>query len=108
VALASMMLQRTRRSQADAVLQDMLQRWPHPGALAAAEGLEEVLRPCGLHLSRARRVRRFCAQWLGDFWDDMRDLCGVGVYVADCVGYFCFGCKDLESTDWVLHQAVRG
>jgi hypothetical protein len=47
-------------------------------------------------------MQRFCVMWLGDGWSDMRELPGVGVYVADAVGLFCFGCMELRCVDRVL------
>lgn len=107
VALASMLLCRARRAQAEPVLMDMLERWPYPEELCRAEELEEVLRPCGLQRNRARQIGRFATLWLSDSWDDLRDLPGVGLYVADAVGLFCFGCTELESGDDVLKEFAQ-
>ena len=108
VAVASMLLCRTRGSQARPVLKELLGLWPEAEALCKAEGLEDTLRPCGLHRNRARQMQRYSCLWLSDGWSDMRELPGVGLYVADAVGLFCFGCVDLESSDEVLRRYADG
>lgn len=108
VAVASMLLNRTQRRQVEPVLKELLTAWPTPEALSRAEGLEAVVRPCGMHVSRARQLVRFSSNWMADWWNDLRDLPGVGVYCADAVGLFCFSCVELESTDHVLHRYARG
>lgn len=102
VAVASMLLCRTTRRQAEPVLLRLLSKYPGPEHVCRAPDLETVVRPCGLHRSRARQIARFSAQWLGDGWEDLRELSGVGVYVADAVGLVCFGCTDLECSDSAL------
>lgn len=109
VAIASMLLNRTRRQQAEPVLRELLNRWPDAAALSRADAaeVEEVVRPCGLHRNRARQLVRFSNRYMGDGWDDLRELPGVGLYVADAVGLVCFGCTDLESSDKVLAQCAN-
>lgn len=103
VAVASMLLCRTRRAQAEPVLKELLTRWPTVADLARAEGLEEVVRPCGLHVMRSRILQRFSVGLLADWWTDMRELPGMGgLYVVDAVSLFCFDCVDLRSSDGVL------
>lgn len=106
VAVASMLLCRTTRRQAEPVLQTLLLRWPYPEYLCRADvrDVEFVVRPCGLHRNRARQLIRFSSMWLGDGWVDLRDLPGVGLYVSDAVGLVCFGCTALESSDHALHS----
>lgn len=106
VAVSSMMLCRTRRTQAEPVVREVFLRYPTPGDLCRADGLENLLRPCGLHCSRARRLRRFSSTWFSE-WAELYDLPGVGAYVHDAVGLFCFGCTDLESNDRVLRSYVE-
>lgn len=103
VVLACQLLNRTRREQMEDVLAELLLRWPEPESLARAVGVEDVVRPCGLHRNRARLLTRFSSRWLGDGWEDLRELPGVGVYAADAVGLCVFGCIDLESQDKALH-----
>jgi endonuclease III len=107
VVVASMLLCRSRRVQAEPCLRGLLARWPDAAALAVAEGVEEVVKPCGLQRNRARQLVRFSNLWLSDGWEELRELPGVGVYVADAVALFCFGCRNLESNDGVLHAHAR-
>ena len=106
VSVASMLLCRTTRRQAEPALLELLRRWPGPEFLCRADLLEveSVVRPCGLYRNRARQLTRFSSLWLGDGWEDLRDLCGVGVYVADAVGLVCLGCTELESKDHALRS----
>lgn len=108
VAVASMLLCRSRWTQAAPVLQSLLTAYPNATALAVATDIEQIVRPCGLHRNRARQLARFSGEWLGSWWEDMRELTGVGIYVADSVGLFCFGCTDLESDDHVLRDYAQG
>lgn len=107
VAAVSMLLCRSRRAQAEPVAERMLTLWPTAMDLARAEELEVVLRPCGLQRNRARQLQRFCVAWLGDAWEDLRELPGVGQYVADAVAVFCFGSSDVICGDKVLLEYVR-
>jgi endonuclease III len=109
VAVCSMLLVRCRRVQMERPLEALLCAWPTPIALSLSDTaeLEAVLRPCGFQRSRARRLQRFCGEWLMDWWSDMRELTGVGVYVADAVGLCCFDCVELESSDQALARRVH-
>ena len=104
VAVASMLLCRTRRRQAETALQKLLFRWPGPEYLCRADivDVQSVVRSCGFYANRARQLIRFSSLYLGDAWEDLRDLPGVSLYVADAVGLVCFGCSELESTDAAL------
>ena len=104
VAVASMLLCRTRRVQAEPVLRVLLDRWPTAADLAHADtaAIEGVVRTCGFGRQRARQLQRFSVEWLGDWWEDMRELTGVGVYVADAVSIACFDCTEMQSTDHAL------
>ena len=106
VAIASMLLQRTKRVQAESVLYQLLEIWPDAMSLVHAEGLEDIIRPCGLHRNRSRQLVRFSSQWLGDGWTDLRELTGVGPYVSDAVGLICLGRKDVETTDPALLEYI--
>lgn len=107
VAVASCLMNRTRRAQAAPCLEALLKRWPRPEDLAAASQnqLADTVRGCGFQNRRARILRAFSRAWLGS-WTDMRDLPGVGAYVADAVGLFCFNDTALVSRDRVLLKHV--
>lgn len=109
VAIASMLLCRARRVQAEPVLCRLLSHWPTANALAVASHLdvEQVVRPCGFQHNRARKLVRFSGQYIDDYWNDLRQLVGVGSYVSDAVGLFCFGRTNLECTDRVLVSYVE-
>jgi 3-methyladenine DNA glycosylase/8-oxoguanine DNA glycosylase len=104
VIVASQLLCRTRRSCADSVFAELIERWPTPADLARADSpeLEALLQPLGLYRNRARQLIRMSFQWIEGNWEDARELAGVGKYVADAIGLFCFGCTDLVSDDHAL------
>lgn len=111
VAVASVLLCRTRRVQMEPILERLFRSWPDPGSLARADRLEALIQPCGFQNRRAHQLRRLSELWLTDSWDDLRDLPGVGKYVADAVGLVCFGCTDLECADGALlkhAEVLRG
>ena len=107
-SIASMLLCRTTRKQAESALQALLRRWPGAEYLCRADvaDVESVVRPCGLYRNRARQLVKFSSLYLGDAWSDLRELPGVGAYVADAVGLVCFGDTDLESEDGALRMTV--
>src|SRR5580692_5861190 len=109
VAVASMLLCRTRRAKAEPCMDELLREWQGPEALARADAaeIESVKRPCGLHRQRARQLVRFSSLWFSEY-DDLRELPGVGLYVADAVGLFCFGCTELSCSDGVLREYAEG
>src|ERR1035438_1473653 len=84
VAVASMLLCRTRRVQAEPCFERLLYFYPGPEALARADAcaVEGIVRPCGLHRQRARQLVRFSTRWFSAY-EDLRELPGVGLYVAD-------------------------
>lgn len=109
VAVASMLLCRTRRIQAQPAFLKLMGAASCPETLCRLDvsTVEDCVRGCGLHRNRSRQLQRMSTVWLSDSWEDLRDLPGVGVYVADAVGLFCFGCTDLESADGVLNEYAR-
>lgn len=105
VAVASALLCRARKSQIVGPLRELFAKYSEPTLLSKADvdgDLALILHPCGLHRQRARQLQRMSAMWFSSAWDDARQLPGVGVYVADAIGLFCFGCTDLESNDKAL------
>eukprot|EP00980_Cylindrotheca_fusiformis_P005905 scaffold1242_cov123-Cylindrotheca_fusiformis.AAC.14 len=64
--LCTILLNRTRRSQVDAVLHDFIEFWPTPEALLVAD-VEEVcnlIKPLGMKGRRSRGILRFCREYL--------------------------------------------
>lgn len=110
VAVASILLHRARYGQASRVLEAVLIRWSTPAELGRADSgeLEQVLRPCGFQKNRARQLARMSMAYIGDAWNDLRDLPGVGAYTSDAVGLFCFERTALESNDGALREYAHG
>lgn len=109
ICVASILLNRAKRPAVDRVLSKLFARWSTPMDLAKAdrEELTELLRPLGFQHRRAKTLIRFSAEFLEDGWSDLRDLPGVGPYVADSVGLVCFGCTELDSMDGALEAYAR-
>jgi methyl-CpG-binding domain protein 4 len=106
VIVASVLLNRTSHLAVRPILMELFEKWPSPSALGRAdvEDLAALLRPLGLHRRRARILRAASWSWEHVPWTDARDLPGVGPYVADAVGIFCFGHREMESSDHVLRR----
>lgn len=103
VIVASQLLVRVKRNVD--IIRGVLTTWPTPATLAASDSvLEAVLRPLGLWRRRAAQLQRMSLLYAEGAFQDVRDLPGVGPYVSDAVGLFCYGCTDLESSDGVLEQ----
>lgn len=106
VAVASIALCRVRRSVG--VIRNLFEMYPSPSeASVADEKLEGIFQPLGLQRQRSRSIQRMSFKWYTTLWQDLRDLNGVGDYVADAVSLFCFGITELESSDAVLHAQAK-
>lgn len=92
VLVASMLLNVTDAERAWPVIQQVLESWQTPEALAGAEPLavEEVLRELGLKTKRAARLREMSAHFAAGFVTP-RELPGVGDYGALCWQIFVEG-----------------
>lgn len=105
VAVASIALCRVRRNVN--VIREMFFRWPTPETMETSDvWLEEVLYPLGLANRRARHIRGLSRRWRSG-WSDLRDLPGVGRYVAAAVELCCFGVADDAGCDHVLEEYAR-
>lgn len=100
VLLAEVLLQRTPWWKVARAYETLLARWPTPEALASAPlgDLVEVVRPLGL-LSRAPRIRDLAAAvarrgGVPAVEAELRELPGVGEYVARAVRSFAFRTGD--------------
>lgn len=102
VTMSSMILVRCKR--VPSIHKWLFEQYPTPQALSVANecDLQSLLRPLGFHRTRTRYMQRASWRWDAGGWKDLRDLPGVGNYVADAVQLFCFDCVDMDSTDQVL------
>lgn len=112
--LAEVLLQRTPAWKVEPVWQTLIARYPEPELLAAAstQEVEEVIRPLGL-VSRAARLIDLASQLARDHsghvprdLGSLKDLPGVGPYVASAVRVFAFGERELEP-DGVTTRVVK-
>lgn len=110
---ACVLVNRTRWSQAESVLNEVRERWPTPHQLswAGQEELEEVLRPLGFGRQRARRLQDLANEWQR-WWvflqkrpataSDVLTLPGCGKYASDSWAIFVEGRLDVCPTDRAL------
>lgn len=103
VTIASMLLHRCRRTVVDRVLPAVLEAYGDASAMSNADQatLAAMLSPCGLQHRRAKMLRQFSVEWLGE-WDSITELHGVGRYTADAVRLFCFGNANVTCGDGAL------
>ncbi|MET1129152.1 MAG: A/G-specific adenine glycosylase [Thermoproteota archaeon] len=93
--LAAILLRKTRAENVAPVYAALVERYPEPQRLAEAsvEELEELLRPLGLHRTRARQLARLARELVERYGgrvpcapEELAGLPGVGPYAANVVG----------------------
>jgi adenine-specific DNA glycosylase len=106
-------LNKTRRVQAEPVLDELFSRWPtaYHMSLARQEDVSAVIRGLGLQNQRARGLVRMSSQYLELPADpsegQVSDLHGVGEYALDAYRILFLGQTDFEPKDRVLLAYVR-
>jgi len=92
------------------LVEKVLRVWTRPIDLAEADIIEviDLLRKTNRYVLRATNLISMSKVWISGQWTDARDLPGVGIYVADCIGLFCLGCIDIESKDKTLLSYIKG
>jgi len=93
ILVSEVMLQQTQASRVVPRWLAWLERWPTPGALAAASTGDVIREWQGLGYNRrALRLQRAARVVAEHGWpDDLTELPGVGRYTADAVACFAFG-----------------
>ncbi|XP_019186009.1 PREDICTED: uncharacterized protein LOC109180753 [Ipomoea nil] len=107
VLVICMLLNRTTGLQAGRVISTLFTLCPHAKTATeiAAEDIEKVIQPLGLHKKRAVMIKRFSLEYLGDGWTHVTQLHGVGKYAADAYAIFCTGKWDrVRPTDHMLNK----
>ncbi|WCB94759.1 Adenine DNA glycosylase [Baekduia alba] len=97
ILVSEVMLQQTQVARVVPRYLAWLERWPTPGALAAAPVADVLAEWVGLGYNRrALRLREACAHVAEHGWpDDLGTLPGIGPYTAAAVGAFAFGRDEL-------------
>lgn len=108
VTVCSMILQCSRK-HGRVFVERVLTSWPNPSVLSCVSlsELERVLYRGSNRKRVARNLIKLCQLWHTDRWRDLRDLPGVGVYVADCVSLFCMNHKVLCGDDRQLKSFLE-
>nr|GLL25653.1 uncharacterized protein LOC109180753 [Ipomoea trifida] len=107
VLVICMLLNRTTGLQAGRVISTLFTLCPNAKTATetAAEDIEKVIQPLGLHKKRAVMIKRFSLEYLGDCWTHVTQLHGVGKYAADAYAIFCTGKWDrVRPTDHMLNK----
>nr|GMC87010.1 methyl-CpG-binding domain protein 4-like protein [Ipomoea batatas] len=107
VLVICMLLNRTTGLQAGRVISTLFTLCPNAKTATeiAAEDIEKVIQPLGLHKKRAVMIKRFSLEYLGDGWTHATQLHGVGKYAADAYAIFCTGKWDrVRPTDHMLNK----
>ncbi len=106
IAIAEMMLQRTRANQVEPIYKRFMEKYPTPETLAKAPAKEvaEDLRSLGL-LHRAKKVQNFAIALVNKYngvmpqsRDELLKLPRIGDYVADAVLSSAYG-QDVAAVD---------
>jgi methyl-CpG-binding domain protein 4 len=86
VLVCCMLLNRTRGQQVRSVVDRLFEKYPCSNDMANAveEELVELLKPLGFQKQRAKRLIKFADAYQGMWWQDARELPGVGEYAFDC------------------------
>lgn len=98
VTIASMLIRQLSRNDAELAFWMLLDAYPRAEYLCRAS-VAPVLQVCPVYPTKARQLIRFSSAYLGEGWETFQELPGVGEYVADAVGVFCFGYGDIASKD---------
>jgi methyl-CpG-binding domain protein 4 len=86
VLVCCLLLNRTRGQQVRGVVDQLFAKYPcsYDMARADKDDLVKLLRPLGFQKQRAERLIKFADAYQGMWWQDVRDLPGVGEYAFDC------------------------
>ncbi|KAL6863782.1 hypothetical protein ACP4OV_016685 [Aristida adscensionis] len=93
VIVVCMLLNRTRGKPIKELVEGFFGRYPDAQTACNAnlEGMVEYLRPTGLQLEKAVRIKKFSFSYLNSDWTYVTELHGVGKYAADAYAIFCAG-----------------
>jgi len=86
VLVCCLLLNRTRGKQVRGVVDKLFEKYPcaYDMARAVEEDLVDLLQPLGFQKQRAKRLIQFADAYQGIWWQDARELPGVGEYAFDC------------------------
>ena len=107
VAVASILLQRTTRRQAEGALKRLFSFASTPEAVVRAPvaQIAAAIRSCGFHNRRSAQLQEFSRRFLADD-GDLEDLPGVGPYVRDAVALCVFDDRNVTCDDHALLAEV--
>lgn len=114
VLVSSLCLKRTRRIQAEPVVETLLDRYSTPQTFCHADKseVEDLLRPLGLWRRRVDELERVADHLFEDGPPDSKESVlewyGVGEYVANCYAIFVLGDQSVNPDDEKLREFLEG
>ncbi len=99
VFISELMLQRTTASQVEVVFPSFIKKYPNIKKLSSSntEELLEIIKPLGLYQRRLKVFKTVARQIEQDFkgkipneYNDLMELFGVGIYIANAILCFSF------------------
>ena len=99
----------TRRTQVNGVVEDLFRIYPNPVAMSKAPShdLALILQPLGFHNKRAETLKRFSSEWLTKGNKPVNKLFGIGKYAHDSWKIFYENDLTLNPKDGVLVKYVE-
>ena len=111
IAAICVVLNRTRSSRAESVIEELLNRCPNRRSAANVEWgeLETLLKPLGLSLVHTNTLRRLseemaCNSWKNEDHPAWDLLYGVGEYASEALRLFVDGDTSFEPHDLYLRE----
>ncbi|KAL6650176.1 hypothetical protein ACP70R_009101 [Stipagrostis hirtigluma subsp. patula] len=93
VIVICMLLNLTQGTQVRKIVKGFFKRYPDAQTACNAdlEKMAEYLAPLGLQRVKANRIQKLSKAYVGQGWNYVTELCGVGKYAADAYAIFCAG-----------------
>jgi methyl-CpG-binding domain protein 4 len=105
--VACILLNRTTGEVARPVFELVVDRWPSPIALRDADprALASAIRPVGLQIVKAKRLKRMSEDWLNGV--PLEKIHGVGRYAIESWRIFVDGVTTIKPTDRRLREYLE-
>lgn len=113
VLVSCILLNKTRRSQVDLMIDELFARWPtaYHMSLASQADLTKMLGPLGLHNQRSRTLLKMSERFLElpehPSYEQVARLTGVGRYAMEAYRILFLGDARFEPSDRVLKAYLR-
>ena len=105
VLVACVFCNLTKRIQSEPIMHKFFSLYPTPNDAAKANlaEIEELIRPLGLSVRRAKVLKKMSEEYITRDWSDPIELYGIGKYASDAWHIFCKGdWKSVKPKDHAL------